>query len=233
MRKCASYCMTRNIYPMILPSLKSLLAHVDIDTVYLLTEDDDIGIELPEVCKIINVSGQQYILESSPNYYTNFTWMVMMRMALPMILKDEERVLSLDLDTIIQQDISELWELDMNGKYVAGATENRLSEIKSYPYINCGVMMMNLEKLRDGMAERIINLLNTKRYLYNEQDCMNETLTTDEKLIISPAYNYGFFNQGAMCIPHIIHFAGHGKRFNDLDIVKQWRDKDWSEILNG
>ena len=92
-------------------------------------------------------------------------------------------------------------------------------------------MMMNLEKMRDGMAEKIIHLLNTKRYLYNEQDCMNETLTEEQKLIISPAFNYGFFNQGAMCLPSILHFAAHGKSFNGLSIVNEWKNKDWSEIL--
>ena len=231
MRKCVSYCMTRNIYQMVIPSMKSLLANNDIDTVYLITEDDDIGIELPDICKVINVSGQQYIKKSSPNYYTNFTWMVMIRLALPLILKDEDRLLSLDLDTIIQSNIEDLWGLDMTGKYVAGATEDKLTEYHGYPYINCGVMFMNLEKFRDGKAQEILDLLNTKRYVYNEQDCMNEVLTTGEKLILPPAYNYGFFNQGAMCMPRILHFAGHGKSFNNLDIVNQWRNRDWSEIL--
>ena len=231
MRKCVSYCMTRNIYQMVIPSMKSLLAHNDIDTVYLITEDDDIGIELPDVCKVINVSDQQYIKKTSPNYYTNFTWMVMIRLALPLILKDEDRLLSMDLDTIVQGSIEDLWGLDMKDKYVAGATENRLSAHHGYPYINCGVMFMNLKKFRDGKAQEILDLLNTKRYTYNEQDCLNEILTTDEKLILSPAYNYGFFNQGAMCLPRILHFAGHGNRFNDLDIVCKWRNMEWSDIL--
>lgn len=230
-KRCVSYCMTRNIYSMVIPSMKSLLANNDIDMVYLITEDDDIGIELPDIVKIINVSGQQYIKKSSPNYYTNFTWMVMIRLALPFILADEKRVLSLDLDTIIQSNIEELWDLPMDDKYVAGATENDLTKYHGYSYINCGVMMLNLEKMRDGMAQRILDLLNTKRYVYNEQDCMNEQVPEEQKLIISPAFNYGFFNQGAMCLPRILHFAGHGRRFNDLDIVNQWRNKDWSEIL--
>lgn len=231
MRKVVSYCMTRNIYPMVIPSMKSLLANNDIDTVYLLTEDDDTRLDLPDIVKTINVSGQQYFKHDSPNFYNRFTWMVMMRMALPFVLADEEKVLSLDLDTIVQQNIEQLWGLNMNDKYIAGAIEDALSAQKGYSYINCGVMMMNLEKMRDGMAEKIIHLLNTKRYLYNEQDCMNETLTEEQKLIISPAFNYGFFNQGAMCLPSILHFAAHGKSFNGLDIVNQWRNKDWSEIL--
>ena len=216
---------------MVIPSMKSLLANNDIDTVYLITEDDELNMDLPDKVKIINVTGQDYIKKTSPNYNTHFTWMVMIRLALPMILKDEERVLSLDLDTIIQGSIEDLWDLDMTGKYVAGATEDRLTAYHGYPYINCGVMFMNLEKFRDGKAQEILDLLNTRQYTYNEQDCMNEILTDDEKLILSPAYNYGFFNQGAMCMPRILHFAGHGRRFNDMDIVCKWRNTEWSEIL--
>lgn len=230
MKKCVSYCMTRNIYNRILPSLKSLLANNDIDTVYILAEDDDIGIWLPDNVKIINVSGQQYIKETSPNYYTNFTWMVMMRLALPFILK-EDRVLSLDLDTIVQTNIEELWDLPMDDKYVAGATETELTKHKGYSYINCGVMMMNLEKFRDGMAERIIHLLNTKRYLYNEQDCMNEQVPEENKLILPSAFNYGFFNRDKVCVPAILHYAAFGRHFMEQGNVKEWNDKDWSEVL--
>ena len=230
MKKCVSYCMTRNIYNRILPSLKSLLANNKIDTVYLLTEDDDIGMWMPENVKIINVSGQQFIKETSPNYYTNFTWMVMMRLALPFILK-EDRVLSLDLDTIVQTNIEELWDLPMEDKYVAGATETELTKHKGYSYINCGVMMMNLEKFRDGMAERIIHLLNTKRYLYNEQDCMNEQVPEENKLILPSAFNYGFFNRDKVCVPAILHYAAFGRHFMEQGNVKEWNDKDWSEVL--
>ena len=132
MRKCVSYCMTRNIYHMVIPSMKSLLANNDIDTVYLLTEDDDTGLDLPDKVKTINVSGQQWFKHDSPNFYNRFTWMVMMRMALPFVLADEERVLSLDLDTIVQQNIESLWDLNMDGKYIAGAIEDSLSAQKGY-----------------------------------------------------------------------------------------------------
>lgn len=231
MKKCVSYCMTRNIYPQILPSLKSLLANNNIDTVYLITEDNEIGIWMPDNVKIINVSGQKWFRADSPNYYSRFTYMVMMRMALPFILKDEDMVLSLDLDTIIQTDISELWDLNMDDKYVAGCTETELTKHKGYPYINCGVMMINLAKMRDGMAERIIKLLNEKRYLYNEQDCMNEEVPEENKLILPSAFNFGFFNKDKACVPAILHYAAFGRHFMEQRNVIEWRDKDWSEIL--
>lgn len=219
--------MTRNIYQMIIPSMKSLLAHNHIDKIYILTEDDDIGIDLPNICEIINVSNQQYIKTSSPNYQNKLTYMVLMRMALPMILYDEDKILSLDLDTIIQDNIEELWDLSMDNKYIAGVAEIYDTKLDNHQYINCGVLMLNLLKLRDGTAQNIIDLLNINRYKYNEQDCMNIVIPEDKKLIISPIYNYNLFNGNTEAKPKILHFALYGKHFNDLSIVKQWRNKEW------
>ena len=117
MRRCVSYCMTRNIYPMILPSLKSLLANNEIDTVYLITEDDDIGIWMPDNVKIINVSGQQWFKPDSPNFNTRFTYMVMIRIALPFILKDEDlgALKDLDLSRFPEDDPEEDEEEDEDG----------------------------------------------------------------------------------------------------------------------
>ena len=224
--------MTRNIYRMVIPSLKSLLYHNNIDKVYLLTEDDDVGFWLPKQVEVVNVSCQQWFKKSSPNYNNVFTWMVMMRMALCHVLPDAERILSLDLDTIIQDDITDLWDLPMDNKYVAGAIETALTKHRGYSYINCGVMMQNLDKWRDGMADHIIGLLNTKKYLYNEQDCMNKEIPEDGKLIIDPCYNYGFFNQESPRMPKILHFAAYGaNRFKNESIVCKWGEADWGDIL--
>lgn len=230
----AVYCMTRNIYRMIIPSLKSLLANNRIDKVFLLTEDDDVGFWLPENVEVINVSDQIYFKKESPNYFNCFTWMVMMRMALPFVLPNVGKVLSLDLDTIVARNLDELWDIPMDGKYVAGCIEDGLTRNKGYSYINCGVMLMNLEQMRDGMAERIIKLLNEKKYLYNEQDCMNEEVPEKGKLILDPSYNYGFFNRNSMVIPKIIHYAGYTSEvFKSQDIVCEWAEKEWEDILNG
>ena len=38
--KYAAYCITRNLYHDVIPSLKSLLIHTDVDEVFLVIEDD-------------------------------------------------------------------------------------------------------------------------------------------------------------------------------------------------
>ena len=54
--KVACYAATRNYYMNVFPSLKSLLRNGNVDRVYILAEDDDIGIDLPAKVIVKNVS---------------------------------------------------------------------------------------------------------------------------------------------------------------------------------
>ena len=228
----ACYCMTRNIYRMVIPSLKSLLANNNIDRVFLIAEDDDVGVELPDCVTVINVSDQKWFSKESPNYNTKYTYMALMRIALPFILPEVNKILSLDLDTIVTHNIEGLWDLPMEDKYIAGGIEEYLTEKKGYQYINFGVVMLNLEKLRDGTAERLIHLLNTKQYLYPEQDCVNEEIADENKLIIGHEYNYNCFCRDAVVIPRIIHFAAFGaEKFKEQILVCGWGAMPWEKVF--
>lgn len=231
--KYAVYCMTRNIYRMIIPSLKSLFVNSSVDKVFILAEDDDVGFWLPDKCEIINVSGQKFFKADSPNFNSYWTWMVMMRIPLCHILPPEvDKVLSLDLDTVITQNIDDLWDLPMDGKYIAGAKEVELSRDKRCHYLNCGVAMWNLDMMRDGMADKIIDRLNKEKFLYCEQDAMNDTIPDEGKLVFGSEYNTMFATERKMCIPKIIHFAGCGAdRFKEQHIVGIYGEKPWEEVL--
>ena len=234
MKRYACYCMTRNIYRMVLPSLKSLLSNNDVEKVFLITEDDEVGFYLPpEKVEIINVSGQKWFKPSSPNYNTKYTYMALMRIALPFILPEYvEKVLSLDLDTIVTHNIEELWDLPMEGKYIAGSVEDYLTEKKGYQYINFGVTILNLKELRDGTALRLIALLNEEEYQYPEQDCVNEEIPDSRKLIFGHEYNYNVFCREEMLIPRIIHFAAYGaEKFKEQVLVCGWGAMPWEKVL--
>ena len=66
---------------------------------FLITEDDDIGYELPRKVRIINVSEQKYFTPDGVNFKNSWTYMVLIRVALSKVLPDIDRVLVLDLDT--------------------------------------------------------------------------------------------------------------------------------------
>ena len=207
MKKAAAYCMTRNMYGVSVPSIKSLLINSDVDVVYLIIEDDKFIVDLPRT-KVINMSDQEFFPKGSMNYNTHWTYMAMMRAALAKILK-ESQVLSLDVDTIIDGDISELWELPLKDYYFAAGIEPHKS--KDAPYYNAGVTMFNLAKLRkDGVAEKMIEALNTKPYGFIDQDCMNE-FCAGKILEFDPKFNCHQWAKHTVEDPVIIHYAGYGQ----------------------
>ena len=223
------YTATRNYYADTIPSMKSLLKHTHVDRVFFLIEDDVFPFPLPDCVEVKNVSHQHWFRHDGPNFTRPWTYMVLMRAAYTKILT-VDKVLNLDADVIVEDDISELWDLDMSDYYIAGATEINKHGFDQ-PYINFGVCMMNLAKLRDGTDDRIIYDLNNRYRFASEQDSFN--LHCGKKLVFSSTYNANAFT--APCAnPKVIHFAGIGeifpwsrKRWQDHPIVQKYREADW------
>lgn len=216
--KAAVYCGTRNLYGDMIPALNSLIANSDVDKVYLLIEDDIFPYELPKCVECINVSEQKYFSADGPNYKNGWTYMVLMRAALHRIFPDLDEILSLDIDTICAKDISGLWDYDISGYYFAGVKEPGKS--RGCVYINCGVMRVNLQKLRDGKGDEIILALNTKRYPFNEQDCINE-LCQGGILELPSDYNANNYTKPTTT-PKIEHFAAIS-HYQAHPLVQQYR----------
>lgn len=220
MNRAVCYTMSRALYRKVGPTIRSLLAHNRIDRLYLLIEDDEFPMRLPECAYIINTSGQPYFRPGGPNWRQPWTHMVLMRAALSKFLPDEERVLSLDVDTIIRGDIGALWDMDLTGKYLAGVREPLKSQIYGRLYVNYGVVMLNLEALRDGMDDRIIEALNTRRYDFPEQDCVNE-LCAGRIMELPGMYNATPYTTPTDTVL-IKHYAANPAWWNEEE-VQAWR----------
>ena len=222
--KAAVYCATRNLYRDLIPAVKSLLANSDVDRVYLLIEDDAFPEELPACVETFNVSDQPWFLPGGANYSNGWTWMVLMRAALHRVFPSLDRILSLDVDTIVREDISALWDLSLDGFWLAGALEP-LKTREGRIYINCGVMLLNLRQLREtGKGDELIDALNRRPYDYPEQDCIAE-LCQGGILEIPSAYNANAFT-----LPttrrRIEHFAAIPWWPTD-PLVRAWREAPW------
>ena len=203
--KYAVYTVTRNLYEKVVPSVKSLLANSDVDKVYLLIEDDKFPVELPSSVECMNVSTQKYFRRMGPNMVYPWAYMSMMRAALYKVLPDVDVVLSLDVDTIIESDISELWGLPLDDYYFAAVPEPARST-DAQDYYNTGVMLLNLAKMRDGKGDAILNALNWQRYEILEQDCLNEQCK-GQILAIPSTYNACQFTSMVQK-PKVVHYAG-------------------------
>ena len=216
MDKVAVYAGTRNLYEQMFVCLKSLLANTRMDRVYLLIEDDEFPYALPDVCRIMNVSEQQFFPSGSPNFNTPWSYMSLMRCVLGYILPDEEhRVLWLDCDTIVNDDISDLFEIDMAGSFYAGAMEPDKSR-GIFVYINAGVMLCNLDLLRESAKEfELASYLNSFRLRWADQDTIN-LLCQGHIRVIGSEYNQNAFTLPCTR-PKVIHYAA----------VKDFQ-KDWA-----
>lgn len=231
-KKVAVYTGTRNLYSMMVPAVKSLICNSDVDEVWLFIEDDEFPekYQIPkDIVKVRNVSDQIYFDKDGPNMNSRFTYMAMMRAALAKEFPEYDRILSLDVDTIVTQNISQLWDLPLgNDYYFAAAKEESATDAHGYLYTNIGVCLYNLEKLRDGKCDEVIKALNTKKYPYLEQDAFNE-LCQDEIFELDPTYNSTPFTK-IVDNPCIVHYAGQ-KKWSDKVLVRKYSDQSWKENL--
>ena len=103
------------------------------------------------------------------------------KLLIPIIFPDFERIIFLDSDTLIFKDISEMFNLPFNDTYILGYpfhTADSLYKfgIHSKNYINAGVILINIKKIReDGKDLELINFTKKKgkRLFFLEQDAIN------------------------------------------------------------
>ena len=175
------------------------------------------------------------------------------RLKLPTILSNCEKVLYLDVDIIVCKDLTELYGIDLNNNYCAGVraaaylrsptsvnrTINLLKIDKLDRYINAGVILINLKKMREDKLESCFMRLLKNDYPSQDQDIINKACYP--KIIILPfkynvmtkyrpasrksyfniggvanAYSFGEW-QEARIAPVIIHYADKKKPWNDLN----------------
>ena len=230
--KVAVYCGTRNLYDSMEASAKSLMTHTRMSRIYFLIEDDAFPRTLPDCVKCINVSGQKFFSKNGKNYNNAWTYMCLMRAAFCKLLPNENLVLSLDADVVVNEDVSELWDIDMSNYYLAGVKEQNKTNRTGIVHINFGVVMMNLEKLRkDKLDDKIIESLNNSRWGCPEQDAFNH-FCRDKILEIDPMYNSCVSSHitGESDIEKISHYAGI-KYWKHFKPFRKYASMNWDDVL--
>lgn len=225
--KVAVYAGTKNLYSDMATAAKSLANNSSVDLIYFLIEDSEFPYYLPDYIRCIDVSGQKFFSKSGPNVYRLWTWMVLMRAVLSKIFPEHDRILSLDVDTIVKKNIDELWDICPDNKYLAGCIEPSKSKLNK-PYINMGVVVFNLRMLRDTkMDDKIISRLNRDKFNFAEQDCIN--LLCENFIETIPSI-YNSNNYTELCRePKIRHYANE-KDWRNKEDVKYYRNLSWDLI---
>jgi lipopolysaccharide biosynthesis glycosyltransferase len=135
------------------------------------------------------------------NYYNNVGLYVL---AIPQLLPDVPRVIYLDCDVIAVGDLGELWDTDLQDRWMGVVYEDpfspktdsdrQKSQLHFPPekhYFNNGVLLMDLEVLRrEHYTENCLRFLMDNPHLsFPEQDSMNVVVDNAHLLALDPGWN--------------------------------------------
>lgn len=110
------------------------------------------------------------------------------RLMIPEIVKEYDKCIYLDSDIMVNSDIQELFYTDIDDYYLAGVQDchlvfgNNYFGIKEHiktnmpfvkTYVNAGVLVMNLKKLRDNNMTAEFLLQAKRKNRYEDQDVIN------------------------------------------------------------
>jgi lipopolysaccharide biosynthesis glycosyltransferase len=172
------------------------------------------------------------------------------RIFVPDLLPDVERILFLDADLIVLDSLEPLWATDVTDHYLAAVTNvfqddhlHRPAQLgMDWPqeYFNAGVMLMNLERMRqDGCSKDLLDfgVDNAASLMFRDQDALN-TVLGEQRLPLHPRWNcmnstlkfpWAVYAFGAKALeearsrPGIRHFEGPERN-------KPWHADSWSDM---
>lgn len=226
--RAAAYCATPNLYPDLIPSIKALLRNSDVEKIYIVIEDDTFPEELPPECEIVPVQVKMWFPKNSANYQNPWTHMVLIRAVYYRLFQKLDRILSIDADAFALRDVSRLWRIDLSGKYFAAVRETSYLDSKALPYYNAGVMVQNLELLRQsGRGAELWRTLSCRKWKYPEQDAFN-AVCSGGVFELPHEFNAGRGTE-PYGEPYIRHFMGEQATYREEEIVKHFREMSWEE----
>lgn len=236
--KIAVYSGTRNLYPDMLPAMKSLIANSGVTDIWLLIEDDEFPFEKPDFVHCKNVSAQTWFPPNGPNMKSAFTYMAMIRACYAEIFPDCDKVVQLDVDTVCVDNVDYLWEIELGDAWLAAAREylGTYDPFRRGEYYNVGVAVMNLKKQREDDAQlKLVEMINSMQLWCVEQDAFNYFCVPGKIVELPTRYNECFAT-GYSEEPAIVHFAGTpdwqgNAKVARREYVKQYRDMPWDEVL--
>lgn len=164
------------------------------------------------------------------------------RYLIPELLPELDKILYLDADIIVRGDITPLYDFDISDYYIAGANDlwvhdtkykGKIGFAQNELYVNAGVLLMNLRKMRaEKMAQTLIQKT-TKlagKIQYQDQDVLN-IVCRGHVAEFDSIYNYTSHNiydeRAKLNSAVIIHYTGPKKPW--LKDKRHPMKKNWTK----
>ena len=199
------YSLTRNVYDWLLPSVRSLAKYNPTARVFILAEDDELPFDLPIKAEVINISEQEYFPNIAEHRSEAFGGYINHLKLWYSDLLPVNKVIHLDIDTIICDKLNGLWKTDINGKWFAAVPESQ-TWYRPFgdKYFNMGVALFNLQQIRkDKKQQEMTDFLLTTNQPYADQNAWNKF---GKPAILDLRYNESKVT-GYTDDPAIVHFC--------------------------
>lgn len=196
-------------------------------------------------CHLIRV--QEALFEGFPES-SRYPRQIYYRLAAPLLLPEHlDRILYLDVDLVVINPLSELYNMDFEGNYYIACShvkdfltkfnQVRLGVEEDVPYINTGVLMMELASLRKNLSFDMIRTAAQKKmhtFLLPDQDLL--TVMHGERIKLVDTLRY---NLSDRMLSYYNADPRHEKR--DLEWVRKnaviihyyGKNRPWKENYNG
>lgn len=199
-----AFCSDKNNIKYLSVALESLVAHVSASrkyNIYLLSDDLSLSDQalLTSIVKEKDNVEFKYIdikenlsLTDSLFIDRHLTTAAYWRFLLPEILYGIDKILYLDTDVIICDDVGIVFDTDMEGYHFAGCLDQavhccnfgdfklskeilaRFKYTDFSSYINSGVLLLNLEQLRiEKISRKLLDCASKNKLIFHDQDAIN------------------------------------------------------------
>lgn len=204
------FCGNREVFDGILLSALSIMKRTDTDEpfgFYILTMD--VSHIKPEytaltseqaelfrrVIKSYNEKNEVYVkdvtelyisrLGGSPNEGAYCSPYTLLRLLADLVDGIPDKLLYLDADTMFNRDVRLLWDRDIDGVEYAAARDRYGKYIINPNYINAGVLLLNVKKMKETyILERARELIRSKKLPFADQSALIRA-TTKKKMLPS------------------------------------------------
>lgn len=194
-------------------AIESLLFNADPDTKYqlVLLLTGEFAMEkkqrIDHLVKNYNMPSVMYInmhdrFQKVKSQIEHITSPTFYRLEIPSLLSSYDKCIYLDVDMVINGDLTDIYNTDMGECYIAGVKaaayyhpENKKEKLRTIldlpefdQYVNAGMLVMNLKTMReDGLEKRFFELIE-KNFPNNDQDILN-CACYGRILMLPPKYN--------------------------------------------
>lgn len=185
---------------------------------------------LEEIARGYNSENQVRLIDVKPYYDKEFancpnelaycSPYTLLRLLADMIDGIPDKLLYLDVDILFNRDITLLYDTDVQDYEYAAARDHYGKYLINFNYINAGVLLLNMKKIRQtGLFAKARQLLKVKKLMFADQSAIYRN-TTKKKMLPQRFNDQKFLHKHTV----VRHFS---KRlfylpYPHTDNIKQW-----------